>query len=123
MAILSGKLAGIILPIDYFGVHLDSQGKVIDLKLAAQNFHYSGEALCEIWRPKNCKRVWFDNITIEEMLEGFIGYSNDLASEYSEIELELKNEELETKVEEFDDEHQMFEIVLKYDVVMEKLLD
>jgi hypothetical protein len=76
---------------------------------------------------KNCKRVWFDNITIEEMLEGFIDYSNDLASEYSEswskisdlntqkieqkekyenqiAELELKNEELETKVEELDDE-------------------
>ena len=27
---------------------------------------------------KNCKRVWFDNITIEEMLDDFIGYSNDL---------------------------------------------
>jgi len=61
------------------------------------------------------------------MLEGFIDYSNDLASEYSEswskisdlntqkieqkekyenqiAELELKNEELETKVEELDDE-------------------
>ena len=33
---------------------------------------------------KNCKRIWFDNITIEEMLEGFIGYSNDLASTCSE---------------------------------------
>ena len=32
---------------------------------------------------KNCKRIWFDNITIEEMLEGFIDYSNDLASEYA----------------------------------------
>ena len=32
---------------------------------------------------KNCKRVWFDNITIEEMLEGFIDYSNELASDYA----------------------------------------
>ena len=32
---------------------------------------------------KNCKRIWFDNITIKEMLEGFIDYSNDLASEYA----------------------------------------
>ncbi|CAI2165698.1 6250_t:CDS:2 [Funneliformis geosporum] len=37
--------------------------------------------------------------------------------------LELKNEELETKVEELDDEYQMFEIVLKYNVAMEKFLD
>ena len=29
---------------------------------------------------KNCKRVWFDNITIEEMLDGFIDYSNELGS-------------------------------------------
>ena len=32
---------------------------------------------------KNCKRIWFDNITIEEMLEVFIDYSNDLASKYA----------------------------------------
>src|SRR5581483_1412713 len=50
MATLSGKLAGITLPIDHFGSHLNSQGKVVDPELAAQNFHYSGEALCEIWR-------------------------------------------------------------------------
>src|SRR5439155_14169600 len=50
MATLSGKLVGITLPIDYFGVHLNSQGKVVDPELATQNFRYSGEALCEIWR-------------------------------------------------------------------------
>ncbi|PKC03466.1 hypothetical protein RhiirA5_423714 [Rhizophagus irregularis] len=50
MATLSGKLAGITLPIDHFGTHLDSQGKVIDAELAIQNFRYSGEALCELWR-------------------------------------------------------------------------
>ncbi|CAB4421627.1 unnamed protein product [Rhizophagus irregularis] len=50
MATLSGKLAGITLPIDHFGKHLDSQGKVINPELAARNFRYSGEALCEIWR-------------------------------------------------------------------------
>ena len=49
MATLSGKLAGITLPIDHFGVHLDSQGKVVDSELATQNFRYSGEAFCEIW--------------------------------------------------------------------------
>ena|SRR6266540_2766504 len=49
MAILSCKLASITLPIDHFGIHLNTQGKIIDPELAAQNFCYSGEALCEIW--------------------------------------------------------------------------
>ena len=34
MATLSGKLAGITLPIDHFGSHLNTQGKVIDSELA-----------------------------------------------------------------------------------------
>ncbi|CAB4493158.1 unnamed protein product [Rhizophagus irregularis] len=50
IAILSGKLAGIILPIDHFGTHLNTQGKVINPELALQNFKYAGEALCDIWR-------------------------------------------------------------------------
>ncbi|CAG8510017.1 5898_t:CDS:2, partial [Scutellospora calospora] len=49
MTTLSGKLTGITLPIDHFGSHLNSQEKVVDSELAAQNFHYAGEALCEIW--------------------------------------------------------------------------
>ena len=50
MATLSGKLAGITLPIDHFGTHLNTQGKVINPELALQNFQYAGEALCDIWR-------------------------------------------------------------------------
>ncbi|CAI2169224.1 14479_t:CDS:2 [Funneliformis geosporum] len=34
IATLYGKLAGITLPIDYFGIHLNTQGKVIDPELA-----------------------------------------------------------------------------------------
>jgi len=34
MATLSKKVAGITLPIDHFGTHLDSQGKVRDRELA-----------------------------------------------------------------------------------------
>ncbi len=49
MATLSGKLAGITLPIDHFGKHLNSQGNVINSELATQNFQYAGEALCDIW--------------------------------------------------------------------------
>ena len=49
MATLSSKFAGITLPIDHFGTHLNTQGKVINLELAAQNFHHLREAFCEIW--------------------------------------------------------------------------
>jgi len=49
MATLSGKLAGIILPIDHFSKHLDSQGNITNPKLATQNFRYAEEALCNIW--------------------------------------------------------------------------
>lgn len=50
MATLSGKLAGITLPIDHFGSHLNTQGKVTDPELALRNFQYAGESLCDIWR-------------------------------------------------------------------------
>ena len=33
---------------------------------------------------KSCKRIWFDNITIEEMLDEFIDSSNELSSTCSE---------------------------------------
>ena len=48
MATLSNKLASITLPIDHYDTHLNTQGKVIDPELAAQNFCYAGKALCEI---------------------------------------------------------------------------
>ncbi|PKB93135.1 hypothetical protein RhiirA5_442218 [Rhizophagus irregularis] len=50
MATLSGKLAGITLPIDHFRTHLNTQEKVINPELALQNFKYAGKALCDIWR-------------------------------------------------------------------------
>lgn len=49
MAILSRKLAGIILPVDHFRSHLNTHGKVIDPELALQYFRYAGELLCDIW--------------------------------------------------------------------------
>jgi len=48
MATLFNKLVSITLPIDHYGTHLNTQGKVIDPELAAQNFCYAGKALCEI---------------------------------------------------------------------------
>lgn len=49
MSTLSRKLAGIVLPIDKYGSHLNSQGEVIDPVLAKKNFRYAGEALCDLW--------------------------------------------------------------------------
>ncbi|CAG8839327.1 33584_t:CDS:2, partial [Gigaspora margarita] len=48
MAILLGKLAGIILLIDYFEKHLDSQNNINDTNLVAQNFNYTRMMLYDI---------------------------------------------------------------------------
>ncbi|CAG8651406.1 22957_t:CDS:1 [Cetraspora pellucida] len=49
MATLSQKLAGIVLPIDKYGIHLNSQGEVINQELAKKNFQYAGETLYNLW--------------------------------------------------------------------------
>lgn len=71
MAILSRKLAGITLPIDHFRSHQNTQGKVIVLELALQNFQYAGESLCDIW----CKDLIFgkyvDTQYVEELTNLF----------------------------------------------------
>ncbi|CAG8521513.1 4505_t:CDS:2 [Racocetra fulgida] len=35
------KLAGIVLPIDHFGSHFNSNGIIENTNLAKQNFHYA----------------------------------------------------------------------------------
>jgi hypothetical protein len=42
MVTLSKKLARIILLINHFGKHLNSQSNIINSKLAAQNFQHAG---------------------------------------------------------------------------------
>lgn len=49
MAPLSQELAGVILPHDTFGTHLDSKGSTVDLNLEKDNFKRAGEVLAEIW--------------------------------------------------------------------------
>ena len=49
MAPLSRFLAGIILPHDTFGSHLNSQGITVDEELEKQNFQKAGETLAEVW--------------------------------------------------------------------------
>ncbi|CAG8759073.1 2109_t:CDS:2 [Cetraspora pellucida] len=43
MFTLLGKLADIVLPIDHFGSHLDSNSIIKNIDLAKQNFHYVAE--------------------------------------------------------------------------------
>lgn len=49
MAPLSKELAGMILPHDAFGSHLNASGKTIDAELEQKNFKKTGEVLAEIW--------------------------------------------------------------------------
>lgn len=49
MAPLSHDLAGIILPHDYYGTHLDKDGKTIDEELEKKNFGKAGQMLAEVW--------------------------------------------------------------------------
>ena len=49
MTSLSEKLARITLPYNKYSNHLRN-GKVVNDNLACQNFAYSGEMLCELWK-------------------------------------------------------------------------
>ena len=49
MAPLSKDTAGIILPFDTFGSHLDAANKTIDTNLEIKNFEASGKILAENW--------------------------------------------------------------------------
>ena len=49
MAPLSRELAGLILPHDHFGSHLDERGVTIDEHLERSNFEFAGHVLAEVW--------------------------------------------------------------------------
>ncbi|KAF6028277.1 hypothetical protein EB796_013415 [Bugula neritina] len=49
MAPLSHDLAGLILPHDHYGSHLNAAGKTIDPDLEIKNFAMAGQTLAEIW--------------------------------------------------------------------------
>ncbi|CAG7734862.1 unnamed protein product [Allacma fusca] len=53
MAPLSHDLSGIILPQEFYGTHLDSQGRTIDRQLEIQNFQKAGEILANVWNNTN----------------------------------------------------------------------
>lgn len=49
MAPLSRELAGIILPHEHFGSHLDADGRTVDAELEKANFAFAGQTLSEVW--------------------------------------------------------------------------
>ena len=49
MAPLSHDLAGVVLPLNRFGNHLNRQNETIDEELQMKNFAKAGEILAEIW--------------------------------------------------------------------------
>ena len=49
MAPLSKDTAGIVLPFDKFGSHLNSSNKTIDTELEKRNFAAAGEVLASVW--------------------------------------------------------------------------
>ena len=49
MAPLSHDIAGVVLPHETFGSHLDASGKTIDKQLEEQNFYAAADVLSEIW--------------------------------------------------------------------------
>ena len=49
-------MAGVILPHDTYGTHLDSQGNTVDIDLEKENFAAAGKVLAEV----------FGNITIDD---------------------------------------------------------
>ncbi|XP_065667833.1 uncharacterized protein LOC124808903 isoform X1 [Hydra vulgaris] len=49
MAPLSKELAGLILPHDHYGTHLDSKGRTVDLLLDKQNFKFAGNSCASVF--------------------------------------------------------------------------
>lgn len=49
MAPLSHDLAGLILPHDAYGTHLNEKGKIINEDLSKKNFALAGETLASVW--------------------------------------------------------------------------
>ncbi|CAG8820727.1 41786_t:CDS:2, partial [Gigaspora margarita] len=88
MSTLSEKLAGIVLPIDNFGSHLDSNGAINNVDLAKQNFQYASEKLYNIWRRDHIhgKEVFVEYV--DEQINPF-----NKASDVSWSWIEIHSEE------------------------------
>ena len=60
MAPLSAALAGVVLPHDHFGSHLDASGNTNYVELEKKNFQKAGEILCDIR-----SNITIDNDTVK----------------------------------------------------------
>lgn len=102
MATLSGKLAGITLPVDHFGSHLNTQGKVIDPELALQNFRYAGESLCDIWRKDLIFGKSVDARYVEELTNPFenLEFEGTVKEKEEERKQQKKKQENENDIPE-----------------------
>ena len=49
MAPLSRELAGLVLPHDHYGSHLNDKLQTADVELEKKNFRYAGKTLAEVW--------------------------------------------------------------------------
>ncbi len=65
MAPLSHDLAGLILPHDHFGTHLNDSGVTVNPELERTNFKKAGEVLAEVW----CGSVIDDYPVIAEYID------------------------------------------------------
>ncbi|XP_036328606.1 uncharacterized protein LOC118740945 isoform X2 [Rhagoletis pomonella] len=74
MAPLSRELAGVILPHDSFGNHLDGNGKTVDPTLEKINFRKAGEVLAEIWSGMviDSYEVFAEYIETDARAENFV---------------------------------------------------
>lgn len=53
MAPLSRELAGLVLPHDAFGSHLNSRNETVDQNLEKRNFEKAGGVLADVWKAVN----------------------------------------------------------------------
>ncbi|CAG8780836.1 45583_t:CDS:2 [Gigaspora margarita] len=72
MSTLSGKLARIVLPINHFGNHFNSQGRTIDTELATQNFRHASTMLCDIWCHDPIFGKYVNATYVDEATDPFI---------------------------------------------------
>jgi hypothetical protein len=104
MATLSSKLAGITLPINHFGTHLNTQGRVVDPELAARNFRYLGEALCEIWRQDLIFEKKVNTCYVNILMDPFEGIQFEGTEREKAEELKRKQKEEQKKSKNVDKE-------------------
>ena len=66
MAPLSHDLAGVILPHDTFGSHLDASGNTVDKKLEEDNFYAAADVLSNIWSQTVIDKCVVDCKTVKK---------------------------------------------------------